>query len=230
MRYGKLGIFFTIAVTIAGAHAQTIYKSVGPDGKMVYSDKPPTSSSTKYDVIRTPAPAQQLQSPASSSTASVDPVDAQHPRSYGAKKAVAVTKPRDEAKPVATADRLVEGAVIGVLGIDDLVRRTEDLCTRTLPTSYKRYSSATDGWKQRNAAVVSQAHRVLSQAFTLSERQNIEAGLLAMNEQKFARVVDAPRASKISWCDRSTDEIGSGAMDVHGNPNLAPPLMSYRLR
>ena len=40
--------------------------------------------------------------------------------------------------------------MIGVLGIEDLVRRTEDVCNRTLPTSYKRYAGSANGCRERN--------------------------------------------------------------------------------
>jgi len=45
-------VLVLLATTAAcSAFAQTIYKTIGPDGKPVYSDKPPTNPASKYSVI-----------------------------------------------------------------------------------------------------------------------------------------------------------------------------------
>jgi glutaredoxin len=42
MKQAALAVLLTLALALAwGAGAQTLYKSIGPDGKAVYSDKPP---------------------------------------------------------------------------------------------------------------------------------------------------------------------------------------------
>ncbi|MGZ5081334.1 MAG: hypothetical protein ACXWHZ_18435, partial [Usitatibacter sp.] len=61
-----------------------------------------------------------------------------------------------------------------------------------------------------------------------SQRQLIEGALKAKNQRMLVPIVNAPMASKIKWCDESSDEINGGKMDVYNNEKLAPPLMNYR--
>ena len=199
-----------------------VYKSVGPDGKIVYTDKPPTGADSKSTVISTPTQGQPQRSSPSTKPTPVAPV------SQGAKSAVAKKASRNDAPAMPAVDGAVKKAVIGVMGYDDLVRQAEDVCMRTLPTSFKKYSAATNGWKQRNAVILSQYQRVLSQAFSASQRQAMAASVRTRNQQMFAPILDAPVASKIKWCDQTADEINNGAMDVHNKPNLSLPLMNYR--
>jgi Domain of unknown function (DUF4124) len=223
-------------IAIAGSvRAQAVYKTVGPDGKIIYSDQPPADNKSKATTLGTPAP--RSQSAPVKEAAAV--TDAKEPtKMMGAKKAIRTDTaqaeaPRSDAAAVAATaltvkvDPAVEKALIGVLGLEDLVTRTEDICVRNLPTSMKKYSAATTQWKDRNATVVTKSHRVLSDLFDASQRQLISAGVKAKSEQLLASVVAAPMASKIKWCDQSAGEINSGAMDVYNKPNLATPLISY---
>jgi hypothetical protein len=232
---GQRFLILALAMTACGAYAQ-VYKSIGPDGKVVYSDKPPESANSKSSVISTPAPAsppaavrEPARSPAASASITQEPAGTV-PNKSRAKQAQRVDPPRNEA-PAPTgpvADPALEKAVVGVMGIADLVVQMEDLCSRTLPTSFKKYNGAAAGWNQRNAAVVAQQRRVLSDAFDASQRQRLELAAKEKNQQTLAPVLTAPMASKIKWCDQSVDEINRGGMDVHNRPNLSSPLMGYR--
>ena len=207
-----------------------VYKSIGPDGKIVYTDKPPTGADNKSTVISAPtqAPPQRDSATTKSTPVAADAPVSQGSKSATAKKAQRVDAPRSDAPATPAVDEALEKAVIGVMGYDDLVRQAEDVCMRTLPTSFKKYSAATNGWKQRNAVILSQQQRVLSQAFSASQRQVMQAGVRTRNQQMFAPILDAPAASKIKWCDQTVDEINNGAMDVHNKPNLSLPLTNYR--
>jgi hypothetical protein len=197
-------------VALAGAHAGEIYKSVGPDGKVVYSDRPATMPPASNNV-----PEAREREPADAPP---------HPVRIP-KEAIHAAKPRDTAPVIARVDPEMESAVIGVLGIEDLVRKTEDLCLRSVPTSFKRYSGAAEGWRLRNTSFVAQAHHVLETQFDSAHRQLMERGVDQRNVGVFSKVTTAPAASKISWCDRSIDEIKAGTMDFRNKDKLASPLM-----
>jgi hypothetical protein len=221
-----------LAMTAAcGAFAQ-VYKSIGPDGKVIYSDKPPADSDAKPTAIAAPPKLSPPSAPADAPSAPADAPVKQPPKTWAEKKAAAVSPirvdPARAKQPVQSeVDPAVEKAVIAVLALEDLAMQTEALCLRTLPTSFKRYSTV-DGWRQRNAAILARAKLVLAEAFIPADRQLIETGVKGRNVQTLAPVVAAPTASRIKWCDESADEISSGRMDPNRKENLSTPLMSYK--
>jgi hypothetical protein len=241
----------TLALAAAPAflHAQGVYKIVGADGRVTYSDQPPSSVAPngRIDVLRAPkGPALVPPPPAPVPSASGEPGAANEAASrHGRPKAATVPDPRRaaHASAVATAtatasappaappiDPAVEAAVIGVLGIEDVVRRTESICVSTLPTSARRYSGAVDEWARRNTRTVLVARRVLTREFDVEKRELIEAGIARRNADQFEKIVEAPPAVRIAWCDRSAAEIAGGRMDVHDKPKLAGPLAELPAR
>ena len=54
------------------SHAQTLYKSVGPDGKITYSDKPPISGNVEKKLTFRNLPSTKLPASASGKTAQAD--------------------------------------------------------------------------------------------------------------------------------------------------------------
>lgn len=225
-RNSSLWVMLAMMAT-CGAFAQ-VYKSIGPDGKTIYSDSPPPADSKSSTVISKPA----QPPPASPASPSTDAPATLPPKSMAEKKAAAVKGTRVGPTPAevlapAARDPKLEKAVVGILGLEDLVAQTEEICQRTLPTSFKRYSTA-EPWKQRNAALLAQARRALSEAFNDSERQIVQSGVKARNAEILSPVTKAPTASKIKWCDQSADEINSGRMDLSNKPDLSTPLMNYR--
>lgn len=231
-------IFLVMAITMTAGCAtvaQTIYKSVGPDGKPVYSDKPPVSADASTTVVGRPA---KPAAAGPSTDASLRPANAPlvqestdaAERKGGAKKARPTDTSSGQSTPMTKMplDPAVDKAMIGVMGLEDLVRQMDDLCTRTLPTSFKKYNTASTNWNQRNAEIVAQQRRVLADTATPAERRLIEAGVKAKTQQAMAAVINAPMASKIKWCDQSAEEINNGALDPRNKPNLSNPLMNYR--
>ena len=220
-----------LAMTVtANLQAQTVYRSIGPDGRAVYSDKPPADAVTESKVISLPAAPPIVKPAAAPAAQAADPAakltQPDSPRA-GAKQAVA---PTHAARMPATApakpavEPAVEKAVIGVLGMEDLIKQTEDLCVQTLPTSFARYGEATRSWRQRNADVIARARRVLTDAFDPLQREQIKKGLTLRNEQSLTPIVGAPMAARIRWCDESAERISGGSMDVRGSQTLAAPL------
>ncbi len=233
----------TIALAVGPAcvHAQGLYKIVGPDGRVTYSDHPPPSvgPNGRIDVLRAPkGPALVPPAPAPGPVASGDSGAANDaasrlgrskaatmPDTRQAAHASAVTAATTGAPPAAAPiDPAVEAAVIGVLGVEDVVRRTESICVSTLPTSARRYSGAVDEWTRRNTRTVFVARRMLSREFDVEKREQIEAGIARRSAEQFENIVEAPPAVRIAWCDRWAAEIAGGRMDVHDKPKLAGPL------
>ena len=224
-------------LNLNSAQAQVLYKSVGPDGKVVYSDQPPASN--QYNVLSRPAtasnPATATATTPAPSNSTASNTDNTMLLKGQAKKALALAPAPVAPAPTTTAvtppkplDPALEGAVVGTLGVENLVTQTEKICLETLPTSFKRYSSATEGWQSRNADLVKQAKLALSKAFAASDRPLLQAAIAANNDNMLKRVKEADRYSRIKWCDQSSEEISIGKMDISSKPKLATPLLAYR--
>jgi glutaredoxin len=64
----RAALLICIALTLtANADAQTVYKSIGPDGKVVYSDSPPVDSKNARKLKFDKLPASPLPAPARAS-------------------------------------------------------------------------------------------------------------------------------------------------------------------
>jgi hypothetical protein len=223
---GKTLVVLALAIGAAsGAYAQAVYKTVGPDGKVIYSDKPPAGAGSRTTTVGKPPTA----------AASAPALEARPARKPAVSPVKAATAPaasepaaESPARQEARMDPILERALIRVMGYEDLLSRTEDVCLQTLPTSFKRYSAAASGWKQRHAALLAQYRKVMAEGVTDAQRERLEARVQDTNESNMAVVLGAPMSSKINWCDQSFKEIAAGKLDLHDDPGVAGPLMSYR--
>lgn len=221
----------SLATAAFSVAAQAVYKTVGPDGKIIYSDHPPVDSKTQSTLLNGPKAAPEIKSdrpplPASASTAKdadTKNKSAKTPSKKGADAA------KTDAAPVVNND-VLEGAIIGVMGMESLVLQTEEACVNAMPTSMKRYSGAGTGWRERNASVVAQQRKLLATVFDADKRRVIVLGIKTKNDASFVPFKASNLAAKIKWCDQSIKEIESGAMDVFNNPKLAPPIMNYKAK
>ena len=204
-----------------GAHAQ-IYKSIGPDGKVIYTDKPPPGTVVKPATEPPPKPLSKAAA-AKAAAARAAPAEPQ-PQPAPSRPA----EPESAARSVDRLDPVLERALTRVMAYEDLLKRTEQVCLRTLPTSFKKYSAAANSWKQRNAKIMEQYRKVMAEGVTDAQRRILEGRVQSTNEASMAVVVSAEQASRIKWCDQSYGEIGGGKMDLHDEPAVAGPLMGYQ--
>lgn len=145
----KAWVGLLITCTAALAPAQTIYRVVGPDGKVTFTDRPPgNAEAAQQQQTAKPAPASEtrpMPQPAASATETATAKKANAAKATPADRPAAAPA---EPKPV---DEALLRALVAVLFQETLVRKSEELCISTLPTSMKRYGDAADGWRQRNA-------------------------------------------------------------------------------
>lgn len=218
----SLGVSLLLVAAWSSAHAGPVYKIVGPDGRITFSDTPPAeAASGTYEVVGSQGSA--IPSP---------PPEQPHSADSRADEArvAALAPPKQASRAVALNEiqsepsAELEGAVIGVLGIEDIVKRTEEVCVETLPTSFSTYAAAVAAWQARNGAIVARAREVLASEFDAATGAALSAGLRLKNDGMFTPVRAASAAARISWCDESFASMGDGKMDVHGNPKLTAPL------
>ena len=123
----------------------------------------------------------------------------------------------------------VVGAVANVMGMAHLVSSSRTFCVATLPTAYKRYSSAADAWQLRNAAVIGQKERIMASGEQRMVGDVLAGDMVRKTDEMMRPVRDASTTEKIAWCDKAFADVNRGALDLVGRASIAP-LMSYRPR
>jgi cell pole-organizing protein PopZ len=216
-----LAILFTCSV-----HAMGIYKTVGPDGKVTYSDQPPATADARDNSLASSANTVGAAANTSSQKSATRAQQTAGPSGDTALLPVAaITAPVSAASPQ-------ESAIIGVLSVEDIVRQTEDMCNQTQPSASAKYSDAASEWRRRNRVPVMQAHHAVAQAFNnvngaVSE-QRIENAIRVKSHGILHPILQAPTTEKLRWCDNAVDQMRGGALDVADKPTLTEPLRSYR--
>lgn len=199
-----------LGVLTQGTASAEIYKVLGPDGKIIYSNVAPKNKNTPVAVLKTTGGQQAAVRSAPVATVRAAPQAVHHSGSEALSPDVV-------------------GAVANVMGMAHLVSSTRDFCVATLPASIKRYSDAFLGWQRRNAAVVAKKDRILS----TSDRSLIAAALsgdmFRMTEGMMRPVRQAAAAEKIKWCDKTIEDVDRGVLDLVGRASITP-LMNYTLR
>jgi len=197
---------------VANAALAKICKTVGPDGTVTYTDRPGADA---CDVQPSPTTASKSASSVSAPSTS-----------SGAKQAIGKDPaPTETASTAAAPAASVETAVIGILGIEDLVQRSYEVCVGVLPTSAVRYGNAADGWRDRNTAATGKMRRALMRTFTGPQQKAMTDGVKARNQRQLDPIVSAPKASQIKWCDQTAAEIEGRALDI--KDALLAPLAQF---
>jgi hypothetical protein len=188
-----------------------VYKQVGPDGRVTFTDKPPPEE---------PAPAHA--SPASA-TASAPAAASAAPSKATAKKAASEPVPAR-----AVLDPAVDKGLSVLMGYQSLVSEYLDLCLTTLPTSFKRYDSAAQVWKTRHAAVLARYPVVLQDNYTAAEQGVIRREIQEKTRAMMAPIAAADMGRRIKWCDDNAMQLQTGKMDLPRSHVDA--LMNYKPR
>jgi hypothetical protein len=222
-----------VLATLAGpAAAQQIWKSTGPDGRTVYSDHPPVSSSAPSRILnRTPSPTPVITAAASADAAAGDRATASDADPPGPRTTATAARP---AAPVAASVPAapvpatpLAAAVVGVLGEAERAQRFRDACERAEPAAAPGWSAAHNGWKLRNAQYVSQAGRVLAIAYAPPVRAGIAARVDAEATQWMTEYESGAPAVRLAWCNRVAADLLHGRADVKAREAWVDPLMSW---
>lgn len=194
--------------------AQKMYKTVGPDGKITFSDRPQIDATTKVSVMR------------SNTLHSLDAPATQGDTAAGLK-----SEPRRKvaADTAAVITPEIEDAMVSVMGLTEFGRRFEGFCNDSAAEA-KAFSAANDSWKQRNAAAVEQQRRLLAEVLSPVRRANlIDREQQQMGEELGKAAARDPSARK-EWCDGVIADFNGGNSDVNQPAMMAVPLIHYRAR
>lgn len=198
-----------------GAASEPTYRSIGPDGKITYSDRKPTDPSLRSHELgkTTYAP---LVAPANG------PFDL-HPSSrpsterpvVGEGQAPAVDR---SGKPFPPG---LPDAVLTVLVHQLFVQSLVETCTHLRPALVERYQGGVRYWRERNADILDRSNRISFTRFTGEQRDTLRATA----RQRLATVMPAPGASEAesaAWCDRMSTDLATRQFELVGDMRIAP--------
>lgn len=211
---------------LAPATAQ-IYKSVGSDGKVHYTNVIPQKKEGPVTLVQPPAVKGAV---LSASLAATSPAVSVQPLARPRPAAVRVASGRkdvDAGGRILTPD--VISAVSNVMDVAQLVSSSREFCVAAQPRAQQRYSSAAEGWGVRNSAVVAQKNRVLSHPVQQMIAEALNADMVRKTASLMQPVRQASSADRIQWCDKAFADVNRGVLDLVGRPSIAP-LMNFGRR
>lgn len=201
-----------------GLAQSQLYKSVGPDGKVTFSDKPPVEASAKVSVMKSNV---------------LRPVESGVAPSFPSPSSLSSAKP---APPAATntlpysSPAELDQALLVVMGMVEITRKVEPLCSSTAPLTARRLGAGIRNWNQRNATFVEQQRRILMEVVTPMKRASLQARLAAKTEQAIVELNSLSTEGRVKWCERLISNLSSDENDIANVPAVSVPLITNRPR
>jgi hypothetical protein len=194
---------------VTGALAQQLYKSTGPDGKVVFTDRPPLEKAGKLSVMRSYV-LRPVEEPKQATP---------HAGAQAATAAVAID-------PNATVTPAIEDIMVTVTGLYEFTRRFQSVCGVT-PTMSKAFSTAAGKWKQRHAQYIDHQNRLLMETVSPQKRADLQDRTNLYVEELSKRV---PKnvAGRQEWCTGAVSELEAGKLDIDKPAMLAVPIRPYK--
>lgn len=218
-------LLFSLAALLTSASVSAeIYKSVGANGKVIYTNVPGAGKAAAGTVV--PPPLVRRAGGSAPLVAAVR-MDAPQPAVRRVAAPLSGRTAAGDGSHILTPD--VIGAVANVMGVAQLVSSSRAFCVAAMPTAYKRYSSAAQGWENRNSAVVAQKDRVLSHPVQQLVAESLSADMVRKTASLMKPITLSDTAARVQWCDKAFADVDRGALDLVGRPSVAP-LMNYGRR
>jgi hypothetical protein len=208
----KLSLLLLFSAASAAGYAQQMYKTVGPDGKITFSDRPDIKADTKVSVMRR------------YSLHSIDPV-ASKPGTDA--KAAPRTPAKNAGAPVITPE--IEDAMLTVMGLSEFGRRFDGFCSDT-PQLARAFATANYDWKKRNAAAVEQQKQLLNQVLSPAKRSNLIDREQQLSADEVGKAAAREPAARKEWCEGVIAELNSGRSDIDKPAMMALPIVQYRAK
>lgn len=192
----------------AAAAAAQVYKVVGPDGKVSFTDRPPASTEVNLHLMRSGVP---LALPPTRTIA--QELEA---RQAGAASGTPVN---EEAARAAREKARLQSTLRILLGRIALFDSAGAMCSEGQPATVRRYELAREGWKKRNAKLLANAETLLSTTLS-AERAHLEKYARASADMtiKSLRANDAVR--RTNWCEQHADELNTSAGNLSDVPGI----------
>ena len=201
-----LSIFLTIA---PAAMAQQLYKTIGADGKVTFSDRPHLDNQSKLSVMH---------------SYTLRPVEAPKPLPDAAIKPKAPVQRTDT--PVVISKE-IEDTIVTTMGLSAFGGRFEMFCSDS-EAELHAFSGATQAWKTRNVEAVEQQKRVLMLVLAPAKRAELISREETLLAAELAKVSGRTPAARKEWCEGVTVELNSGHSDIASPALMAVPITPFK--
>ncbi|QYF95458.1 DUF4124 domain-containing protein [Massilia sp. PAMC28688] len=205
-------VLVTGILACSGVQAQQMYKTVGPDGKVTFSDRPALESAAKLSVMRSNT-LRPVNTPGAPAEAAPAPLPA---------PAVA-SGPAPEITPQ------VEAAIMAVMAQAEFPRRFYPFCNST-EASARAFNQAANGWKARNMDAVEHQRRLLMQVVTPVKRAEMQAKVAALVNGEVAKVGNLTVPERQKWCAEAIVELRGDSSTISQPDMMAVAIPSPRRR
>jgi hypothetical protein len=211
----KLILLVACCTAASGAMAQQMYKTVGRDGKVTFSDRPAFESSEKLSVMN---------------SYTLGPVELAKPAAEATRKKAEPSAARPDTRaPGPTVTPEVEGAMVTIMGLVEFDRKFHHFC-KSSEAGAKAFSAATAGWSKRNAQYIEHQKRLLMEVVSPNKRAELLDRAAVLLSQEAGKIAARTPASRQQWCVGVIDELASGRSDIAKPAMLAVPITTYRAK
>lgn len=205
--------FFLLSVCLVSAHCaqgQQMYKVVGADGKITFSDRPQAAEKDKLSVMKSYTLREVKAKPV-------------------AEKAGVVVRPKAPAQEPVTVPPEIEELMVTIMGLSAFGGRFEIFCSDS-ETDGRAFSAAALAWKQRNLAAIDQQRRLLMLVVSPTKRAELIAREEKMLTEEISKISGRTAAARKEWCDGVVIELNSGRSDINSPAMMALPIVPYKAK
>lgn len=190
-----------------------MYKTVGPDGKITFSDRPQNGEKLKVSVMK-----------GSVLRAVEGPVPAQ-PKIASA-KAGGADAPGNGISAAGVPSAELQHALLVVSLMSEVAVKFEPVCSKAAPHS-KKFVTAANGWTLRNGSFIEKQRRAMAD-MAPARRTALQNEVAAKIQEAMTEVLAQSQAGQIKWCDKAIIDMSGGSNDVVNNADVAMPLITYK--
>ncbi len=213
-------LVLALAAGSAAAEPAPLYRSVGPDGKITFSDRRPTDAQLQTREMGKGPQYRALFSPGVRlfETPQEAAASARRFRTPPSDGLVAVPSRVGRPFPPGLTD-----AVLVVTGHRFFVQVLLESCARAAPAGLERYQVVVRNWRDRNADVFAKVDRITFSDFTGEQRDQLRYAAQAALQPLLPRP-GAEAAETRAWCDGAATDLTRHQHELDADPRVAPAL------
>lgn len=208
----RTAVLILCLTTCVSASAQQMYKTVGADGRVTFSDRPKIESAAKLSVMKS-----YTLRPVNTGT-DAGPVTAE---------ATPASTPTVVAANEVVVGPQVETAMVNVMVQSEFARRSYPFCNGT-QASARAFTRAAGSWKQRNLLAVEHQRKLLMQVVSPVKRTELQDKVAAVLNEELAKVTARSPQERIQWCGEAVAHMASERSDVNQPEMMAVVIKPYK--